>query len=91
MPNTNTLRVRLKADLTAAQGIASITDLIDTIDGHSALRETHFGIDVREGLVSMRVRLYDGAFFSAGMEVALANWGNGIGKWIDPPKGRLDS
>jgi hypothetical protein len=84
MPNLQP-RVREMSKLTPHQGIAVIDSLISTIDETPALKKHLFGIDVRESLKSMRARLLDGAFFSAGMEKALANWGEGVGKWIDPP------
>ncbi len=91
MPNPTGLNIRKMSTLTSKQGISVINELMDTIRTTPNLKKHEFGVGVMESLLSMRARLADGAFFSKGMEKALTNWGNGIGKWVETPKGGLDS
>ena len=74
-----------RASLTHQQGIASIDELVRTIDSIPNLKASGFGIDVRDSLQSMRARLSEGAFFSMAMQKAIEGWGRGIAKWMPSP------
>ena len=66
------------ASISPAEGIAIAEETIRIILEEEDLERT-FISSVHRGLVGMRARLKDGAYFTAGMEKTLMNWSRTVG------------
>lgn len=72
------------ASLTPAQGIEIIEETIRVINSDEDM-DRLFIFSVHKGLVGMRARLKDGAYFTEGMERTLMNWSRVIGAGSKKP------
>ena len=66
------------ASISPTEGIAITEETIRIILEEEDLERT-FISSIHKGLVGMRARLKDGAYFTAGMEKTLMNWSRVIG------------
>lgn len=71
------------ASITNKEGVSLITAMLQDIKDTPNLQESAFGQSVKESLISMRVNLERGQFFTERMEGALENWNRAIQKWVD--------
>ena len=70
-----------QAEMSRRDAVSLMTSLIKDIENTPDLQALAFGVSVRQGLIGMRARLNDQAFFSVGMEKTLTNWAKAIQKF----------